>query len=144
MKKWHCFLVGSILTISSSFIYAPKKISIYISEYDFTFTPQKKRCNDTLTREIEDGKELKITLFDCEGKMHLEYFEDNIKVAEGDYINSLALLKKYISRIDGINGNESIKVYEYYQPLRSGRWHFYDKTGNLLRTDVYQDGVLKP
>ena len=60
MKKWHCFLVGSILTISSSFICAPKKISIYISEYDFTFTPQKKRCNDTLTREIEDGKELKV------------------------------------------------------------------------------------
>ena len=132
-----------VLICSSFCIYKSNKITIYLSEYDYFFTPQKAECYDTLTKKIEDDKELKITLFDCKGKMHLECFKNNKKIEEGDYVNSLDLLKRYINRLDGIKGTKTIKVYEFYQPLRSGTWFFYDKKGNILRKEIYKEGVVQ-
>ena len=143
MKIKYAFSLVCILIVSSSFLTYSSKITIYISEYDYSFTPQKEGCIDTLTKTTEDGRELRITLFDCRGKMHLQCFKNKVKIEEGDYINSLDLLKKYINRIDGIKGNQTIKVYEFYQPLRSGTWVFYDKKGKLLRKEIYKDGVIQ-
>ena len=126
-----------------SFCYVNQKISIYMAEYDYSFTPQQTGCLDTFTKKVEDGRELKIVLFDCRGRMHLECFKNNKKIEEGDYINSLDILRKYITRVDGINGIQNIKVKEYYQPLRSGTWFFYDLKGKLLHKKIYKDGVLQ-
>ncbi len=141
MKIRHIFFLACLLAIGSSFMNS--RIRIYISEYDFSFTPQKEGCIDTLVKTTEDGKVLKITLFDCRGKMHLECFKNKHKIEEGDYINSLDLLKKYINRIDGTKGRQTIQVYEFYQPLRSGTWLFYDKGGKIVRREKYKDGIIQ-
>lgn len=143
MKVTFAFFLFCLFILASSFINYSNKIPIYISEYGYVFTPQKELCLDTLVKITEDGKELKITLFDCRGKMHLQCFKNKVKVEEGDYVNSLDLLKKYINRIDGIKGGQAIRVYEFYQPLRSGTWFFYDKRGKLLRKENYKQGVIQ-
>lgn len=112
-------------------------------EYNYLFTPQKETCSDTITKKIEDGRELKIVVFVCKGKMHLECFKNKKKIEEGDYINSFDLLKKYINKADGTNGIQPVKVYEYYQPLRSGTWFFYDLKGKFLYKKIYNTGVLQ-
>lgn len=114
-----------------------------MDEYDYSFTPQQETWPDTIIKKIEDGRELKIVLFDCKGKMHLECFKNKKKIEEGDYVNSLDLLKKYINTVDGTNGIQNVKVYEYYQPLRSGTWFFYDLKGKLFYKKIYKSGVLQ-
>lgn len=136
----YIFLTICILAISS-FLTKSRKIDIYISEYDYSFTPQKDGCVDTLLRVIEDGRKLKMTLLDCRGKMYLECFKNNKKSEDGNYSNSLDLLKKYTTRVDGIKGAQTIQVREFYQPLRSGTWCFYDKNGNLIRKQNYKNGI---
>ena len=141
MKYYHVLILVFVFIASSNFYMDSRKVSIYINEYDYSFTPQKNDCIDTLVKMTNDGRELKIILFDCKGKMHLECFKNRKKIEEGDYSNSLDLLKKYINTIDGITGVQRVKVYEFYQPLRLGVWSFYDGNGKLLRKEVYKEGV---
>jgi len=143
MKTVSYLLLVFIGVISSSFYRNDKRISIYLEEYEYSFTPQKIGCIDTLLDKLEDGRHLKIFLFECMGKMHIECYKDNRKIEEGDYINSLDLLKKYSYGVNGITGKKRIKVREYYQPLRSGDWLFYDSKGRLLYKKVYVEGVLQ-
>ena len=143
MKK-SIFLVSVfILIICSSFYNNDKKITIYLKEYNYVFTPQKVGCLDTLVEKLEDGRQLKIFLFDCAGKMRIECYKGKSKVEEGNYTGSLDLLKKYIFVTNGHTGKTHIKVSEYYQPLRSGDWLFYDMKGRLLNKKAYKEGVLQ-
>ena len=145
VKKISMLKINIIVSIFSfigltSFFVPPIK-SIYIEEYNYTFTPQKI-CIDTLSAKLDDGRELKIFLSECEGKMHIICFKRNKKVEEGDYISSLDLLKKYIFVSNGRSGKTSIKVKEYYQPLRSGVWQFYNQRGVEVTKKIYERGVL--
>lgn len=143
MKQNMIFLTVIILTLCCSFCSYSKKISIYLREYNYSFTPQKEGCVDTLSKKLEDGRELKIFLFDCKGKMHIECYKNKNKIEEGDYISSLDLLKKYITTVNGISGGEKIGVYEFYEPLRSGSWIFYDNKGKLLFKKIYKEGIVQ-
>jgi len=143
MKKNILLILIFITLVSSSFYINNKKITIYLEEYEYVFTPQKIGCIDTLTDKLEDGRQLKILLFDCKGKMHVECYKGNQKIEEGDYINSLDLLKKYTTGVNGITGKRRISVREYYQPLRSGNWLFYNSKGQLLYKRVYKEGILQ-
>ncbi len=142
MKKILFFAI-LIQLITSSFYRSEKKISIYLEEYNYYFTPQKNGCVDTILKKLEDGRVLKIFLFECMGKMRIECFRANIKIEEGDYINSLDLLKKYSYGINGVTGKKMIRVREYYQPLRSGVWFFYNNKGQLEFKKYYEKGVLQ-
>ena len=142
MKSITIILIVTFSSFKGNFKYF-NKTAVYLKEYDYTFTPQKEGCVDTLKEKLDDGRELKITLSDCKGQMHLECYKKGAKVEEGDYTNSLALLKKYVNRIDGITGRLKIKTVEFYQPLRAGVWLFYDKKGCVIRKEIYVNGVKK-
>jgi hypothetical protein len=143
MVKKILFALG-ILIGASSFCGNQKKISIYIEEYNYFFTPQKINCLDTLVDKLDDGRTLRIFIYDCKGKMHLECFKGHQKIEEGDYINSLDLLKKYSRAVNAISGRREIIVREYYQPLRSGEWFFYNKNnGKLVDKKRYVQGILQ-
>jgi hypothetical protein len=136
-------IVGVILSISS-FTFMQKKYRIFIAEYDCTITPKTGKCNDTIVEYIgHKERHIKIYLESCKGKMFLEcYDSNNVKIEEGSYINSLDLLKKYTNAVSPRDMSYRIKVAEYYQPLRSGKWLFYDLSGKLTSTKTYNKGVV--
>lgn len=142
LKETFFYYLLVILVIGSSYN-NDKKFTIYLQEYNYVFTPQKIGCLDTLVEKLEDGRRLKIFLFDCMGKMHIECYKGKSKVEEGNYTGSLDLLKKYIFLTNGHTGKTHVKVSEYYQPLRSGDWFFYDIKGLLLTKKNYKQGVLQ-
>jgi hypothetical protein len=130
-----------IALTTSSFSHYDKAYSIFIKEYNYIFTPQRLECNDTLTDKLDDGRKLKIFLFDCKGKMHVQCFKGNKKVEEGEYVNSLDLLKKYSYGVNGVTGKRRVFVREYYQPLRSGDWLFFNSNGNIRLKRKYIEGL---
>src|SRR5689334_2556358 len=85
----------------NSFLCEQKKIPIYIGEYNYTFTPQKVACKDTIDDKLDDGRKIKIYLLDCLGEMHVKIYRGKNLVEEGDYSSSLDLLKKYINGVNG-------------------------------------------
>ena len=119
-----------------------KPYRIYMAEYDYFFTPQNG-CIDTITGTLRDNTSLRINLYSCLGKMHVQVFDSNkVKIEEGNYINSLDLLKRYSNAISPGNGTSRIKVYSYYQPLRSGEWQFYNSKGILQMKKTYDEGTI--
>lgn len=134
-----------VVVLFFSFTYDRKKYKIFIEEYDCIITPQKKNCIDTITVEAgRNNMSLKIYLSDCRGKMYLQCYDSNhVKIEEGNYINSLDLLKKYTNAVSPRNMEHRIKISEYYQPLRSGKWFFYSPSGKVLYTKIYDKGVLQ-
>ena len=137
----HIFILSIGLT-NFSFT-QQKKYSIFLEEYNYYFTPQKEGCVDTLRFDDLDGDlKLKITLFDCNGKMHLECFRQGVKREEGNYINPFGLLRQYSKGVNGITGKRRISVLEYYQPVRTGEWFFYDKNGRPLNKKKYDNGIV--
>lgn len=131
------FLIGG----SSSYCQNENKNRIYIEEYDCYFTPRKVDCTDTIVKSLEDGRVLKISLYGCMGKMHIECFRNNQKIEEGDYISSLCLLRKYVRSLNANTGITTISVREYYQPLRSGEWFIYNSEGRLIEKKMYMEGL---
>ena len=119
-----------------------KRYRIYIAEYDYFFTPQNG-CLDTIAGALRDKKSLRISLYSCLGKMHVQVFDSNkIKIEEGNYINSLDLLKRYSNAVSMRPLQSRIKVYSYYQPLRSGEWLFYNSKGILQLKKRYDKGTI--
>jgi hypothetical protein len=145
MKKKYCYLI-LICLISTlfSFTAQKRKYKIFIAEYDCLFTPGNE-CIDTINIKARHNTFfLKIYLSDCRGQMYLQCYDSNHdKIEEGHYINSLDLLKKYTNELNFRNMTYRIKVSEYYQPLRSGKWLFYNKSGSVLYSKTYKNGVLE-
>ena len=132
-------LVFTFFSFSESDI---KKYRIYIAEYDYFFTPQNS-CTDTIVGTLRNNTSLSINLYSCLGKMHVQVFDSNkIKVEEGNYINSLDLLKRYSNVVNIMSSKSRIKVYSYYQPLRSGEWLFYNGKGILEVKKTYNKGSV--
>lgn len=119
-----------------------KRYRIYIAEYDYFFTPQNG-CIDTIIGTLRDNKSLRISLYSCLGKMHVQVLDSNkMKIEEGNYINSLDLLKRYSNAVNSMSSESRIKVYSYYQPLRSGEWLFYNGKGGLKMKKTYNKGII--
>ncbi|KYP16241.1 MAG: hypothetical protein A1D16_20050 [Flavihumibacter sp. CACIAM 22H1] len=115
---------------------------IRLQEYSYTFIPQGK-CRDTLFTKLDQGKSIKIYLFDCKGKMNVECFnKDSILIEKGSYVNSLDLLKSYYYAIDATRSKTTIKVSSYYHPLRNGVWYYYDDLGEPLLNKIYDRGIV--
>ena len=130
------------MTIAFSFKKIDKKHRIHLVEYDCVFTPQKN-CIEDFEVVIGSSKKLSIQLLDCKGRMSVRcYNSNNVKIEEGNYINSLDLLKKYSNVVDISTKKTRIKIYSYYQPLRTGEWLFYDNNGVLITKKVYEKGIL--
>jgi len=120
-----------------------RRYPIFIAEYDFIFTPQNG-CIDTVSGHLQNGNSVRIKLYSCSGKMTIKVYDRNSKlVEEGQYMNSLDLLKKYTNLINVDSKKSVVKVYAYYQPLRTGEWRFYDSKGNIEFKKNYYVGSLR-
>jgi hypothetical protein len=119
-----------------------KRYRIKLVEYNFMFVPQK-RCTDSIKEILPDGRLLKIKLFDCKGKLSLECYNSRlVLLEEGEYVNSLDLLKSYYYVVDAERRATGIGVSEFYQPLRDGVWRFYNDSGKITWNVIYKNGVL--
>jgi hypothetical protein len=114
-------------------------IPIVIKEYRLaTVYPQPNERK--ITKEVERGF-IKIDLYDRKGKMYLRFYSrDSVLLEEGNYQNSLALLRRYCYGLSP-EGENDIAICEYYEPLRTGKWLFYDSTGKLQDSIWYIKGT---
>ncbi len=136
MKK----LVALLFIVSFSSFQTVKKRRIIIKEYPgATILPRK--LNEIIFEDLFDQRFIKVKVFSYKGKMHLEcYSKDSILLEVGDYTNSLSLLRKQNFAIVA-GGGENINVTEYYEPLRNGKWLFYDTLGRLYDSAYYVKGI---
>lgn len=118
------------------------RIRIFLSDYNYVVIPQNNQV-DTIVAKIDSRRTLNIFLKDFKGKMRIECLDSNlIKREEGNYINSLDILKRYSNSVDITTSREIIKVYSYFQPLRTGEWNFYNSKGSLSIKKRYNNGIL--
>jgi hypothetical protein len=134
-----------ITTFFFAFTYEPNQIKlrrIIIKEYPGgTVLPTKSR-NEILFAELFDGRYIKTKIYDYRGKMYLWcYSKDSVLLEKGGYINSLALLRTQAVGWGLAGTKNQVIVIEYYEPLRNGKWFFYDSTGQLNDSCFYSKGI---
>jgi len=113
---------------------------IYLSDYGFYFVPNK--CNDTLSRRVNDSTYIKLKLSNCRGQMTIQQFDKKgVLVLSGFYCSSLDTLKQYLAKYDLWGNLFKIEVQKYFQPLKDGVWIFY-YDGQIERKEKYKKGIL--
>lgn len=144
--------MGKLLSIICLFLFFSDNLfsqnigHIYLEEYGYTLIVDKK-CKGIFLVTLSENRTIKINLFNCRGKMNVKCYGNTGKLLEvGSYIGSLDLLKKYVENITFSQRHPghrkiSIGIYKYYQPLRDGRWHFYNDD-KLFMIKNYEKGIL--
>ncbi len=134
-----------IITLTGLFICtlvctASSQVDIYLRDYKTYITPMK--CRDSLIQYIKDSSFVKINLFNCKGKMSIKEFDNNgALLVTGQYEASLDTLKEYVDVFNLCGEIIAIKVYKYFQPLRTGVWIFYENQ-IVKRREKYKRGIL--
>jgi antitoxin component YwqK of YwqJK toxin-antitoxin module len=115
---------------------------IIIKEYPGATILPTQKGNEVIYQDLYDGRFIKVNLCDYRGKMHLQcYSKDSVLLEEGNYINSLALLRKQVAAVVSQRSENRVFIVEYYEPLRNGKWLFYDSTGRLVDSSFYKSGI---
>lgn len=104
--------------------------------------------NGTTTRWCEDGKRVWYEKFN-EGKFHsLNYWCNGKKKIDYTFINlPFYMVGKYTEWYE--NGNKLCEMYFKETDnieeagIRQGTWKFWDKNGNLIRKEIYENNELK-
>jgi hypothetical protein len=116
---------------------------IKVDEYKITIVPDS--CKQTITEvDKKNNRYFKLYLKNCKGAMLLECYNlrDSTLKEKGTYMASLDLLKSYVNVYNLTKHTTQIVVAKYYQPLRDGSWNYYDSVGNIIKNEVYKQGVL--
>ena len=94
------------------------------------------RYNDNICR-------LKIYMTNWKGTMNFRLMHKNdVLILEGKYINSLGILRNYITvRTNGLEGNSKVEIINFYRPLRNGLWRYY-KDNQIEKEEKYLNGIL--
>ncbi len=116
---------------------------IYLSDYDLILS--KYILNDTDRIEVSGtSRYILIVLKNCFGELELTEVEKNGEViVKGSYIGGLDTLKKYsIATSTEPPFKQSIRIFNYFEPLKNGEWQWYRKN-KLIRKEYWDKGVLK-
>lgn len=144
IPKRKIILMLVLMILLTSFQIDKKIRRIILKEYEKNggiILPTKLK-NENINCELFDGSFLTIQLQDYRGQMVIKHYsKDAILLEEGGYINSLDLLRIYNTSVEMTTGKKEISVIEYYQPLREGMWHFYQK-GRIKKTLLYKRGLV--
>lgn len=141
MKKIVIISLTAVFLLKVNRVIAQVIYPIYIKEYDLYLYPDKG-CKRMYEIKKGDTLVFNINLNNCKGELHLKLFNNkNHLIEEGNYVTSLALLSAYkIGRVSGRNKMyDEIMVQKYYQPLRHGKWSFYQRIKNQ---EIYNKGIL--
>lgn len=115
---------------------------IVVKEYPGATLLPTGAKNAILFSELFDGRYIKARIYDYRGKMYLWCFsKDSVLQEKGAYINSLGLLRKQIVTWGAAGAKSRVVISEYYEPLRNGKWFFYDSTGKLKDSCYYSKGI---
>lgn len=63
-------------------------------------------------------------------------------LVKGNYVNSLDILKSYITINHLESQTEELKIFEYYYPLKDKKWIYFNNEGHMIRTEFYEHGVM--
>jgi hypothetical protein len=101
----------------------------------------KKEVTDTANNNI-----YRYILENDKGKMQVKIFylsNDKIKM-EGQYEEAPNLSVDTAYKENPENPADYIKqLIQYYQPIKEGKWVFYDENGNIIKEEQYVKGVKK-
>ena len=116
---------------------------IYYPEINKNIDPPKKYpgTRAIILRRVDSAE---VEIYNDMGKSYLKLFQrgGNIKY-EGEYIESIGLLHRYIEYMDPNSLEKSIRIQEYYQPLKDGKWIYYNDTGKIIKEVTYAKGIVK-
>lgn len=83
----------------------------------------------------------KVILLNCMGEIEFEeYSLDSILLVKGSYQGAKDTVQ-IITYVEDL-GTDSIEKENsaFYEPVRTGKWQYFDKEGNLLKEENYVDG----
>jgi antitoxin component YwqK of YwqJK toxin-antitoxin module len=116
---------------------------IWIKEFGVYMVPDSCVGHYVKKNPNEKTKFYKIYLKDCKGAMDIECYssKDSSLLEKGSYVNSLGVLCTYVNEI-GSSLKMHIGLQYYYQPLKNGHWFTYDSKGNVIKEELYENGIL--
>jgi hypothetical protein len=147
MKTRFLFLSFSFFIMTS--IFSQKKYlterPVYfdvIKQYIFVFSKQ----DSAIRTNYGDQDTAFIKVFDLTSKGAMKFiFRDtstNI-IVKGQYKEAMKLSKPKDYSRDGarVRTSKDGIARSYYRPLRDGIWYYYDSDGNVVKKEVYKQGV---
>ncbi len=99
----------------------------------------------TLTSEYYNIEYYKIELiiYNPKGEADFSAYNNNGELMlKGSYQEGLDVLRGYVTNINPLSGESLIDILEFYQPLPSGRWIFYNNYGEVLENRIYLRGLI--
>jgi len=96
------------------------------------------------TLKVKKSRFLVFTLTDCMGAGTFKLYDNKYNlITEGEYSNSLDLLKEQVLIEDLDNGDIETKIETYYKGVCNGQWKYYNDHGDIKRMDKWEKGFLK-
>lgn len=99
----------------------------------------------TLTSEFYNIEYYKIELniYNLKGEADFSAYNNNGELMlKGSYQEGLGVLRGYVTNINPLSGESLIDILEFYQPLPSGLWIFYNNYGEVLENRKYLRGLI--
>jgi len=124
------------------------RIDVLNKDWNFWRLEELKLGKNIIIR-YDDNDKLNYTtiieLKDCRGKLNiLQYYSypDNLKLT-GSYSNCPDTLKTLLDSIEPVIPYRTFYyVCPYFQPLRNGKWQYYDYKGKIIKDELYENGTL--
>jgi hypothetical protein len=134
----------SILVIFCVNAYPQKKLPVYFDVCnDYWRTPKLNEASSIDVLYYDKSCTLQIVLRTYQGSSYVKLYRGDTLIVEGSYVNSLGILRGYsVSRTTDTVRNAEISLIEYYSPLKNGKWKFYQPSGQIAHTDLYDRGVF--
>src|SRR5688572_20284672 len=113
-----------LISIQDFIEYSENTLPVYFPEYGVTINRISK-LSDTLTYNKSSKENFRFVFFNNKGKSYCERYLGGKLYQKGYYENSLDTLKRYVSGRFSDGQKSSIRIQQYFQPLKNGEWITY-------------------
>ena len=86
----------------------------------------------------------KIFLKNCKGEMDYFLYKNNVLRVSGKYSNSIDTFKSIAYDVYPEEGIVVPVTTKYFEPLKYGKWKYYNKRGKLVREENIELYIYKP
>jgi hypothetical protein len=120
------------------------KCPIVMSKKELFNIPNQEIYTDSLKITSNDSSIYLINILNCKGKLSFsKYTRDLVLELKGNYAEALDTLKNYANVFDLEGFPIRYYVFKYFQPLRDGKWIYYNPDGSIKKQEEYFKGLLK-
>lgn len=137
------FFINLVLTINMIIaVNTDANLSIYIDEIKESVVYNS--LNQEIMIELADTATALYHITDTKGagSLTVKDLKTDVNIVQGNYVNALDTFKAYLFTFNEDEGRELVSVVSYFHPLKNGEWKYWNNEGLLIRTEIYNDGVL--